>query len=423
MYVDGTIKTSGEKRRVHGGLYGVRCYDRAKTDFGYTLFSTSWSDRLFLMDMAGLVVHTWKVTHSNVSELHDDGTLFTHNCGSWLEKLAPDSSVLWRWEGEDWMRNPNHHDYAWVSDDEIYSLCAVDEGVKSGLFPAGREPEYLRSDVIVRINKNKKIEWRFSITDHFEALCALSGLSTPIPYNDPYKLNRVGETTAIVEEPQCPADWAHANTIEYLPDTPLGRRDSRFKQGNLLFSLRAVDIIGIIDPEKDSIVWAWGPGVLDGQHQPTMLPDGNILIFDNGTYRGYSVIRELNPESGEEVWQYKDSERFFSPFRSGNQRLPNGNTFICECDAGRLFEVTPEGETVWSFYNPFIGEGPHHLGKRMHRAVRYTPKQVEALLATRTDKIVSEVDDKGSSITDLSGVLASYQEYSMGEGGFNENLD
>ena len=69
------------------------------------------------------------------------------------------------------------------------------------------------------------------------------------------------------------------------------------------------------------------------------------------------------------------------------------------------------------------GPGRDHLGKRMHRAVRYTPKQVEALLATRTDKIVSEVDDKGSSITDLSGVLASYQEYSMGEGGFNENLD
>jgi hypothetical protein len=124
MFLNGRVITSGEKRRVHGGLYGVRKYDQEKTDFGYTLFSTSWSDRAFLMDMNGLVVHSWKVTHSNVSELHNDGVLFTHNCGSWLEEIAPDCTVLWRWEGEDWMAAPNHHDYAWAGKDEMYSLGA-----------------------------------------------------------------------------------------------------------------------------------------------------------------------------------------------------------------------------------------------------------------------------------------------------------
>lgn len=414
MYKDGKVVTSTEKRRVHGGLYGVRKYDKEKTDFGYTLFSSSWSDRLFLMDMNGLIVHTWKVTHSNVSELHPDGNIFTHNCGSWLEELAPDSTVLWRWEGEEWMENANHHDYAWVSQDEMYSLCAFNEPVKSGLFPEGREPDHIRSDVVVCINRNKEVVWKFSLSDHFEELCHHSGLPLPIPYNDPFRVNRPGENAPAgagqTSGPTpCPADWAHANTIEYLPDTPLGRSDTRFKQGNLLFSLRTIDTIGIIDPDKDEIVWAWGPGVLDGQHQPTMLPDGNILIFDNGTYRGNSIVREIDPVSGDSAWEYEDGPGFFSPYRSGNQRLPNGNTFICECDAGRLFEVTPEGEVVWDFHNPFVGEGPHHLGKRMHRAVRYTPEEVEPLLATRTDIIVSEVDEDGNKLDSLRSVLASYQ--------------
>ena len=415
MYIDGKIITSGEKRRVHGGLYGVRTYDREKTDFGYTLFSSSWSDREFLMDMNGLVVHTWKVTHSNVAELHGDGTLFTHNCGSWLEEIAPDGTVLWRWEGEEWMLAPNHHDYAWAGPDEVYSLGAIQEPVVPGLFPEGREPDDLRTDIVVRINRDKLVEWKFSITEHFEELCELAGLPVPLPYGDPYRVDRSAEPArAPILEPDlsgptpCPSDWAHANTIECLPDTPLGRRDSRFKKGNLLFSLRTIDIIGIIDPGQDRIVWAWGPGILDGQHQPTMLENGNILIFDNGTYRGYSIIRELEPAGGEIVWEYQDPDRFFSPFRSGNQRLPNGNTFICECDAGRLFEVTPGGEVVWDFYNPFIGEGPHHLGKRIHRATRYTPEEVEPLLATRKDTIVSEVDERGERIADLPSLLKSY---------------
>ncbi len=45
------------------------------------------------------------------------------------------------------------------------------------------------------------------------------------------------------------------------------------------------------------------------------------------------------------------------------QRLANGNTFICESAFGRLFEVTPEGETVWEYIIPFFNEYPEHLSK------------------------------------------------------------
>ena len=40
--------------------------------------------------------------------------------------------------------------------------------------------------------------------------------------------------------------------------------------------------------------------------------------------------------------------------RSGAQRLPNGNTLICEGMTGRLFEVTSVGEVVWEYVTPFF---------------------------------------------------------------------
>lgn len=34
--------------------------------------------------------------------------------------------------------------------------------------------------------------------------------------------------------------------------------------------------------------------------------------------------------------------------------MPNGNTLITESGKSRIFEVTPQGEVVWDFYNPYI---------------------------------------------------------------------
>lgn len=401
MFTDGKLVTAGEKTRLHDEPFGVRHLDRARSFDGYTLFSPSWGDREYLIDNRGLVVHTWDVTHSNVAEILPNGNLFTHNCGSWLEELTRDSRTVWKWEGFDGLESPNHHDF-WVGTDTVVSLAAVHEPVRAGVYPPGAEPDYMRSDLILVINrKTQQLLWQFNFGDHVEELCSLAGYPMPIPYR---RVAADGTAT-----PYGPSDWAHANTIERLPDTPLGRRDRRFKEGNYLFSLRHIDLIGTVDPDKNAIVWCYGPGILDGQHQPTMLATGNILVFDNGTYRGYSIVREIDPESGTIVWQYENGEDFFSPFRSGNQRLPNGNTLICECDAGHLFEVTPNNEIVWDFWSPFVNQGPHHLGKRIHRATRYTQKDVEPILQSRDDQIVAEVDRDGNRVTTLPELIRLYQ--------------
>jgi hypothetical protein len=81
--------------------------------------------------------------------------------------------------------------------------------------------------------------------------------------------------------------------------------------------------------------------------------------------RDYSRVLEIDPISLEIVWQYTpaeagfliplDASRFYSPFVSSAQRLPNGNTLITEGSDGRIFEVTRNHELVWEYISPYRG--------------------------------------------------------------------
>ena len=65
-----------------------------------------------------------------------------------------------------------------------------------------------------------------------------------------------------------------------------------------------------------------------------MLPNGNLL-FNTG-----NGVKEVNRDK-EVVWEYNSVSDIYAC-----QRLPNGNTFIGECSAGRLIEVDPKGKIV-----------------------------------------------------------------------------
>jgi hypothetical protein len=65
------------------------------------------------------------------------------------------------------------------------------------------------------------------------------------------------------------------------------------------------------------------------------------------------------------------------------QRLPNGNTLVCEASFGRFFEVTKDGEIVWEYVNPFFGKplfaGPSSSkteGNLVFRALRYSAEEI-----------------------------------------------
>src|SRR5207248_8547758 len=118
-------------------------------------------------------------------------------------------------------------------------------------------------------------------------------------------------------------DYYHANTLRLLPDTPLGRQDPRFRKGNWLICLRQVSLVAIIDQDTRKVVWGWGPGVLDHPHSPVMMPDGQIVVFDNGMNRGYSRLVKMNPATGNITWTYEGKPRgeFFTAERGFCQPL------------------------------------------------------------------------------------------------------
>ncbi len=88
---------------------------------------------------------------------------------------------------------------------------------------------------------------------------------------------------------------------------------------------------------------------------------GNISIFVNGLggtiilHCGRSAVLEINPVTKEVVWDYAPNNKFLSQYQGLAQRLPNGNTLICESSTGRLFEVTPQKEIVWEYVSSQSG--------------------------------------------------------------------
>ena len=144
-----------------------------------------------------------------------------------------------------------------------------------------------------------------------------------------------------------PMDPLHCNSLQIL------RRDVEGlgRKGDLLLSVRELDLVLILDPRQARIRWIYGPGVLQRQHQPSLLDNNRLLIFDNGTFAKRSRVVELDPAKSKIVWTYQ-ARGFFSPIRGGCQRLPNGNTLIVESERGRALEVAPDGTLVWEFFNP-----------------------------------------------------------------------
>ena len=151
------------------------------------------------------------------------------------------------------------------------------------------------------------------------------------------------------------AEWTHQNTLNVTP------------QGDLVISFRQTDTVGIVDRASGKFRWKWGRGDISHQHNPTMLPNGRVLIFDNGPHKSgftHSRVIEVDPETNEIAWEYRGDPpiSFYSYHISGSERQPNGNTLICEGAPGRIFEVTPGKQIVWEYINPFMARSGYGAG-------------------------------------------------------------
>lgn len=97
----------------------------------------------------------------------------------------------------------------------------------------------------------------------------------------------------------------------------------------------------------------------DGRFTALRLPNGNTLVACGDAHRLY----EMDP-ANKIVWEVKQNDLPGNEllFVAGVQRLPNGNTVICNWSGHskiknqpQIIEITPDKKVVWSVTNPKLG--------------------------------------------------------------------
>ncbi len=323
---------------------------------------------VYLIDMQGRVVHTWKMPYRPglYGHLLDNGHLLY--CGKVMEDL--DRFESWSrfkagaalevdWHGKVlWeVRHPDHHhDARKLRNGNVVLLCLrpvpaeLHQKIQGGL-PGTEVNGKIYADYLLEVTTGGAVVWEWRSWEHLDF------------------------ATEVITPQDRREEWTHGNTVAEMAD------------GSLIVSLRNVSTVAVVERRTGKIVWKLGPPPLAQQHDPRPLPNGNVLIFDNGAHRRdhpapYSRVIEVDPSTNKIVWEYQDQSifDFFSPYISGAQRLPNGNTLICEGCDGRIFEVTPEREVVWEYVNPhfFLEPGRPGLNNWVFRAFRYSAEQIEA---------------------------------------------
>ena len=253
----------------------------------------------------------------------------------------------------------------------------------------------LGDDYVYEVSWDGEIIWDWLASDHVDEF----GLSED--------MRNIIHRAEHFNEERGSYDWLHINAMSYVgPNKWYDDGDERFNPENVMLSIRRLNVIAIID-RSGAVVWRMGPdyrlseawsevGQIIGQHHPHIIPKGlpgagNMLVFDNGgesgygfanpadprgtrsSRRHYSRVLEIDPVSYEIVWEYRaggnQAFRFFSHYVSSAQRLPNGNTMITEGSDGRIFEVTSDGDIVWEYVSPFLGEDPP-VNNGVYRAYR-----------------------------------------------------
>jgi hypothetical protein len=367
---------AGPGRSVTEWPVGVTKYVPESCYNGYTLYCSLAGDgTVNLIDMKGTVVHSWKMPYQPgmYGELLPDGTLLyagRSQMGYGGEKyhMSGKGGVIIEsdWNGKTLNKIfvPNHHhDQAKLPNGNYLMILwenlskakrtQVRGGVPGTEFPDGS----IFEEIIAEVDRSGKTVWSWKASDHLK----------------------------LEDYPVCAEndrlEWLHANSVEYLPaDNPITGTES------VMVSLRHPSACIIFEKATGNVQWRYGGcmegewGRLGAQHDFQMITKGlpgagNVLIFDNGMnlpsveasglYWGmaHSRVLEIAPKSKKVVWVYEHTERdwkfpiqpmwkFNSPYIAGCQRLPNGNTLICEGGTGRIFEVTEKKEIVWEFINP-----------------------------------------------------------------------
>jgi len=374
----------------------------------YNLFDPLYDHNAYLVDMEGNLVHSWTTTRlpATCSYLLENGQLLRPGndpeaqfhgagCGGVIEKLDWDSNVVWSFTLSS-ATQVMHHDIEPLPNGNILAIV-WERKTREELLQAGRRPALIPFgnsmilDSIIEIEPapvGGKIIWEWHLWDHL------------VQQFDPAKDNYgvINEHPELVDfnyPDQRLEDYSHFNALAYNAEL-----DQIAVTASLLNEIWIIDHSTTIQEAAGhaggnggrggDLLYRWGnpeaygAGLvadrrLFGGHNVHWIPAGapgagHLLVFNNGSGRpdgDYSSVDEietpLEPDGtyfldvgqaygpAEVTWSYMSASPadFYSWYISGAQRLPSGNTVVCSGAEGWFFEITPLGEVVWEYTNPY----------------------------------------------------------------------
>ena len=339
-----------------GGRFGVRAFDRERAQPGLNLYVSGHAPEAILMTMDGRAVHRWRYPFERAfpereptndcaffrrAALLDDGGLVAIYQGGGVVRLDAGSRLVWRAAAAP-------YNDLWVAPGGERILIL---NKQAGERPELRAGAPLLEDFVVTLDGAGHEVDRASLLDAFE--------------RSPFR--------ALLEPLGPTADIFHSNTIAVL-DGPGTGAGGAFAAGNLLVSLREIDTLAVLDPTARQVLWA-RRGPWRKQHEPSLLPDGRLLLFDNlGAGEGRSRVVAFAPDGDrlEPLWP-PPGVTFFSRQSGSAARLANGDLLVVESERGAAYEVDPAGRVVWEFRSPHRAGARGELVATLFDLVRLAP--------------------------------------------------
>ena len=361
---------------------GVVSVDRSRADAGYVTVGALQDDTMRLISHGGDVVHSWNLPYplAGMATMASNGSLvYLGQLPEWttnpsgqpgiggiagvVQRLSWDGQVLWTFEDK-----YISHDFTELPDGTIATLkmAALPTEFATrvpGGIPNSEQNDTMWEDEIVEIDPTTKAEQVV-----FDPARVWEPEDHPLPDFMPR------------------SEWTHANSITYTESDPITHQEA------YLVSFRDLNTIVLVARETGQVIWSYGGlWVLDQQHDATLLPNGHVLLFDNGQYlRGRpsaSTIIEIDPATDKVVWSYGGygpaGTKFYSALTGGAQRLANGNTLITLGLSGQLIEITPDASIVWDYRSADGRPDPKYPGEVLNflfKSRSYDPSVVGPLL-------------------------------------------
>jgi hypothetical protein len=384
------------------------------TSAGYTLFAPLNGTGTYLVDNFGREINKWTSDKTSGASdyLLEDGSLLrcesmkntsfnSGGSGGRVKRTSWDGQVMWTYDYSN-TQHCQQHDIEYLPNGNVLLLAweikSAAEASARGRTATGN----VWMDHVVEVKPSGanggEIVWEWHVWDHLVQDKDQSKENYGVVADHPELVD--------INFSSMGADWLHTNAVKY---------NAEFDQ--ILISVVDMSELWIIDhsttkAESGSHTGGkYGKGgdllyrfgnpaaykngsssdrLLYGQHGPRWIPKGlpgagNIMVFNNGTQsRGSSADEYKLPVNAEgkydlktkpeKVWTYAPSN-FYSTNLGSAQRLPNGNTLICQGTVGTLWEVTPAKTVVWKYISPVTNNTIVKQGQTIGGGMGMQPNQ------------------------------------------------